>query len=154
MQWFNGEEVTAPVIPTPVKPVVAPTPIIPVQSTGFQAINVPAAGILGQTRPRDPSPPPNALFNKHKRPRISESDRPPCLRCKILKKKVGTILFSWTRLIKIVWLFRSLRSLSSPKLWEWSRLLESFGMLSREDSWTCNLLLSRYLFFQDMIMPY
>lgn len=98
MQWFNGEQVAAPLLQTPVTPVVTPLPIQPVQvvqpvqpvqTSGFQAINVPAIGVQGQSRPRDPSPPPNHLFNKHKRPRISESDRPPCLRCKILKKKVS-----------------------------------------------------------------
>lgn len=95
MQWFNGEEmVVSSALPTSVTPVVTnPVSIKPVQTSGFQAINAPAAGVQGQSRPRDPSPPPSLLFNKHKRPRISESDRPPCLRCKILKKKVSWLGF-------------------------------------------------------------
>lgn len=86
MQWFNGEEISAPMPPpVPITPVAAPAPV---QTSGFQAINAPSAMLQGHIRPREQSPPSVASSNRNKRPRITENDRPPCLRCKILKKKV------------------------------------------------------------------
>lgn len=77
MRWFSGTASEQPLEFTQQPP----------QISGFQAINAPNNRSV-PTRPRDSSPPETTL-NRAKRPRIADNERPPCLRCKILKKRVG-----------------------------------------------------------------